>query len=95
MQSNQLADTDYVRVGFKEALNKMKEDLTKDGWILPQLEANMRNQINISNINVERSGSWEMQSSIQKSKSGTNIVGELPIKLKVMVTFKCNQPSNN
>merc|ERR1712126_594564 len=46
-------------------------------------ESNMRNQINISNINVERNGSYQMQSSIAKLKSGTNIVGELPIRLKV------------
>ena len=84
MQSNQLADTaNDVKDDFKEALMEMKEELTKDGWILPQLESNMRNQINISNINVERDGSWKMQSSILKLKSGTNILGELPIHLKV------------
>ena len=61
----------------------MKKHLKKDGWILPQLESNMRNQINISNINVERSGAWSMQSTIPKLESGTNIVGELPILIKV------------
>jgi len=88
MQSNQLADTVYdVEDDFNEALHAMKEELTKDEWILPQLESNMRNQINISNINVERSDvddvSYQMQSSIPKLKSGTNIVGELPIYFKV------------
>jgi len=83
LQSNTLADTNNVRIGFDEALNAMKEELAKDGWILPQLESNMRNQINISNINDESSGGWEMQSSIQTLKSGTNIVGELPIHFKV------------
>ena len=82
MQSNQLAVTSLVEDAFKDALNAMKEDLTKDGWILPQLESNMRNQVNISNINVEGSA-YQMQSSIQKLKSGTNIVGELPIHFKV------------
>ena len=83
LQSNTLADTSDVRDGFKEALSAMKEELARDGWILPQLESNMRNQINISNINVERSGFHQMQSSIPKLKSGTNIVGELPICFKV------------
>ena len=45
----------------------------------------MRNQINISNIEVEGKSGYTVliQSSITKLKSGTNIVGELPIKLKV------------
>ena len=85
LQSNQLADVSDVSDDFKKALEDMKEDLTKDGWILPQLESNMRNQINISNIKVEIEGSdvFEMQSSIPKLESGTSIVGELPIFLKV------------
>ena len=80
-QSNQLADTDYVKDDFKEAVEDMKEDLTKDGWILPQLKSNKRNQINISNIRVESYGAYRIQSSISKLESGTNIVGELPILL--------------
>ena len=61
----------------------MKDDLSKDGWILPQLESNMRNQMNISNINVEGKGIYGMQSSIAKLKSGTSIIGEIPILFKV------------
>ena len=61
----------------------MKEALKDQGWILPQLESNMRNQINISNIKVGSHGAYKMQSSITKLKSGTNIVGDLPIMLKV------------
>ena len=83
MQSNQLADTDYVKDDFKEAIEDMKEDLTKDGWILPQLEANMRNQINISNIKVESYGAYRIQSSVTKLETGKNIVGELSILLRV------------
>ena len=80
LQSNQLADIERVSNSFKEALGKMKEELTKDGWILPQLESNMRNQINVSNIKVESKHiSYQMQSSIKKLKSGTNIVGVIPI----------------
>ena len=89
MQSNQLADTSDVIKDFKEALIDMKKDLSKNGWIFPQLEANMRNQINISNIKVEKAyrmsnnSAYRMQSSITQLKSGTNIVGELPILLKI------------
>ena len=86
LQSNQLADTDCVEDDFKDALNAMKEELRKDGWILPQLESNMRNQVNISNMNIETGGHYPMQSTITKLKSGTNIVGELPIRLKVKVS---------
>ena len=44
----------------------------------------MRNQINISKINVEKkSGHYRMQSSVTKSYPGTNVVGELPILLKI------------
>ena len=62
----------------------MKEEMRKNGWILPSLNSNMRNQINISNIDVEgREGLSKMQSSIRKLKSGTNVVGEIPILIKV------------
>jgi len=44
----------------------------------------MRNQINISNIKIEDYNMhYKMQSSIQTLQSGTNIVGEIPIYLKV------------
>ena len=64
LQSNQLADTSSVKEDFKEALKDMKEELIKDGWILPKLEANMRNQINISNINVNQT---EFRLSLKES----------------------------
>ena len=83
LQSNQLADTDIVQEDFNKAYKDMKEVLRNDGWILPQLELNMRNQINISNIRVEGHGVYPMQSAIPKLESGTTIVGELPILLKV------------
>ena len=92
LQSNTLADTSDVRDGFKKALRKMKDDLTKDGWILPQLESNMRNQINISNINVEKGfGGNEMQNSISKLKSEANVVGEVPILIKVRGSNEWNE----
>ena len=84
LQSNQLADVAFRgEDDLKEELKGMKEDLTKDGWILPQLEYNMRNQVNISNIKIESDLSWIMQSSIKTLKSGTNIVGHIPILLRV------------
>ena len=83
LQSNQLSDVSLVEDDFREALNDMKEDLTRDGWILPQLETNMRNQINISNINVIGGKLYKMQSIIRKLESGANMAGELPTLLKV------------
>ena len=84
LQSNQVADIDDVQNDFKEALENMKNDLATNGWIFPQLESNMRNQINISNITVDGSQSgMHMQSSIDILKSGTNVVGEIPTLYKV------------
>ena len=84
LQSNQLADTSNVEHRFNVSLKSMKEDLASNGWILPQLESNMRNQINISNIMFKKDwGDYKMQSSITKLKGGTNIIGELPILLSV------------
>ena len=58
----------------------MKDDLTKDGWIFPTFQANMRNQVNIANVEVEKGNSYytEMQSSIVKLKSGSSLVREIP-----------------
>ena len=62
----------------------MKSELTKEGWVLPQLEANMRNQVNISNIKVEGgAGVYNMQTSIEILRSATNVVGEIPTLIKV------------
>ena len=82
MRSHQLADiASGVEDDFKNALNIMKTDLTTNGWILPLLESNMRNQINISNIKFEQNSTGygnQMQSTITKLESGTKIVGEVP-----------------
>ena len=48
LQSNQMADLSNVEDDFKKALDEMKKDLSMNGWVLPTLETNMRNQINIS-----------------------------------------------
>ena len=64
----------------------MKDDLANEGWYFPTLELNMRNQINISSINVDfkhnKSG-WQIKSSIDKLKSGSNIVGEVPLLVRI------------
>ena len=83
LQSNQLSDVSLVEDDFREALNDMKEDLTRGGWIIPQLETNMRNQINISNIDVNSFSRSKMQCSVDRLKAGTNIIGEIPILIKV------------
>ena len=83
LQSNQLADLSDVHFSFKQELKKMKSELTKEGWVLPQLKANMRNQINISRISVVGAGAHSMQSSIEKLQSATNVLGEVPSLIKV------------
>ena len=84
LQSNTLADISHVNDEFEEALIEMKEELKKEEWIFPTLQANMRNQVNIANVNVERGvGTYEMQSSIEKLKSGSSLAGEVPLLFKL------------
>ena len=78
-QSNLLADLGYVGEDFQKAFKETKEELEKKGWILPTLEVNMRNQVNIANIEVEKGiGGYDMQSSINKLPSASSVVGEVP-----------------
>lgn len=74
---------------FKEALTEMKDELKKEEWIFPTLVANMRNQVNIANINVERGNftGHSMQSSIEKLKSGSSLTGELPFLFKIRYSY--------
>ena len=85
LQSNSLSDIDRVQNTFKKSLEDVKEHLKKDGWIFPTFQANMRNQINIANVEVEKGNSYytEMQSSIVKLKSGSSLVGEIPTLFNV------------
>ena len=73
----------------------MKEEMIRNGWILPTLEANMRNQVNITNVKIKMGEApWkikigaqrqicEMQSSIKKLASGTSLIGDIPIDFKL------------
>ena len=85
MQSNELVDVaGGVMNSFNEGLREMKNDLEMNGWIFPTLEANMRNQINISSIIVEQDGfGYKMQSSIDKLNSRTSILGEVPLLISI------------
>ena len=65
---------------FLVELKQMKKDLAEAGWVLPQLELNMRNPINISNIVINTFVPIDkVQNSINRLRSGTNVVGEVPI----------------
>ena len=89
LQSNLLADLSNVQNDFKTAVQEMNEELKMNGWILPSLQANMRNQVNIANIQVDRreNSGWdgEMQSLIDKLPTGSSLIGELPLLFKVDV----------
>ena len=86
LQSNLLVD--LCEVGdkhgwgknFEPAIHAMKRELTMNGWILPTLRANMRNQVNICNIQVSTAyeSTFEILSTIESSKSGSTMVGEIP-----------------
>ena len=68
----------------------MNEELKMNGWILPSLQANMRNQVNIANIQIDRreNSGWdgEMQSSIDKLPSGSSLVGEIPVLFRLKLS---------
>ena len=61
---------DEVKDDFKEALKHIKEDLTRDKWMQLRLESDMRNQVIISNIKVDESGT---ESDITRLETRRNI----------------------
>ena len=84
LQSNLLADLAYVEKDFENAVREMQDELKESGWILPKLKANMRNQVNIANVKIQKGTNiYKAQSSIEKLKSGTSLIGEIPILFKV------------
>ena len=83
IQSNLLADSSIVEKDFENAIKEMTEEMIGNGWILPTLKANMRNQVNISNVQIEQCNGCEMQSSIVKLPSGTSLIGEAPLLFNV------------
>ena len=62
---------DEVKDDFKEALKHIKEDLTRDKWMQLRLESDMRNQVIISNIKVDESGT---KSDITRLETRRNIL---------------------
>ena len=86
IQSNLLADLITLQHGFRFAFGELKQALKNDGWIFPELKANMRNQVNIANVTVERgAGQFPMQTTIEKLKTGSNLVGNIPFLFKVQI----------
>ena len=83
LQSNLLADVTYVKENFETALNEMKEEMSGKGWILPTLKANMRNQANITNVQINEGCSLPVQSSIAQLASGSSLIGGIPVLFKV------------
>ena len=85
LQSNSLADLCPVEDDFDAAVQKMKEDMKRNGWILPTLRANMRNQVNIAKVQVKQGATlkYSIQYSIEKLPSGSSLIGEIPISFRV------------
>lgn len=86
LQSNLLADLSHVTLDFANAIQDFKAEMKTDRWLLPSLHANMRNQKNIANIQVQKGAyAGEMQNLIEKLQSGSSLLGEVPILFKVRV----------
>ena len=88
-QSNVFADKAQVTMDFKPKFEDMKYELTRLGWVLPELCSNMRNQKNISrvtvkgNIEISKYRNIKMQDSITKLKSLSTVVGEVPTLVRI------------
>ena len=83
-QSNMLSDLATVDPGFKEAFEKAKKQLAVNGWVLPMLQCNMRNQNNIANINVEKgTTAYKMQTSVNQLPPPSSVVGEVPLLFNI------------
>ena len=81
-----MADIQEASKNYADAIHKMKDELTEKGWIFPTLKANMRNQVNIANIDAEydeKIGDVGMQSAIKKLKPASSLVGDIPLLFKV------------
>ena len=86
IQSNLLADLITLQHDFRFAFGELKQALKNDGWILPELKANMRNQVNIAKVEVKRgAGQFPMQTTIEKLKTGSSLIGNMPFLFKVKI----------
>ena len=67
----EVGDKDAYEKNFEPAVHAMMRELKKNGWIFPTLRANMRNQVNICNIQVstDDESTFEILSTIESSKS--------------------------
>ena len=86
-QSNVLVDTAlYMLIeDFNMAFKDLKKNLSSNGWLLPNLNANMRNQKNIYNISIKgssRSRTDTCNTAISRLRIGSTVVGELPFLVK-------------
>ena len=87
-QSNVLVDTAlYMLIeDFNLAFEDLKQNLSSNGWLLPNLSANMRNQKNIYNISVKgssRSKTDTCNTALSRLRIGSTVVGELPFLVKI------------
>jgi len=66
LQSNAMADLQYAGDDLTKAVGEMKEDLARNEWILPKLQSNMQNQLDIANITLENNRPYahKMQSTM-------------------------------
>ena len=81
VQPNSMADIQNASNNYTDAIHKMKNELTEEGWIFPTLKTNMRNQVNIAKITAEFED--YMQSSIEKLKPASTLVGDVPLLFKL------------
>ena len=77
IQSNTLADVARMDKSFNIQLNKLILDLKSKSFVVPLLNANMRNSSQISNIKIDRENSqYRMSGEIEKLSS--SVMGQPP-----------------
>ena len=80
-QPNALVDVAPTRDGFKENLEKMKEELKIKNFHIPAFSSNFRNSAAISNVecDAERGRMWRMKSSISPlTPLRSRLPGDIP-----------------
>lgn len=87
-QSNVLVDTagNMLTEDFNLAFKDLKKNLSSNDWLLPNLNANMRNQKNIYNISVKGSSQSKTDTcntALSRLRIGSTVIGELPFLLKI------------
>ena len=79
MQANVTADLASTQKSFGVHLQQLKEHLTKNRYVLPRFNANMRNSHPISSIKISQEGDYACSMGDDIEKLVSSVSGETPL----------------